>query len=307
VSIAERNAAVWGATRGAVHGLMLGEILEGEDDPNDFDDSDEARALAALGTSVVETVIAYNSVGAADATEGEVAFWGAVGDFGIPYGFALAYVSGVSERTECDVDVCFVEDFGSTGGWVTTLGVSLAAPILAHLSGEGASYTIGDARALRSFGLLGAQVMMPLAWVAFDAGDSGDDPDKEVIAALVAGSAAGLWIGNRVLGGRSLSGGEGALVLAGHVAGGLGALGVTYLLDGGDAGFDDNELLYYTTSALGSVAGSLLTLNAVSSGAPRVGAVGALAMEVNPSAALLPLLARRDGRSLSAPLVTLRF
>ena len=304
VSVAERNAAVWGATRGAVHGVLLGALLEGDPDPDDFDDDDRARWLAAMGTSIAETVIAYQVVGAAAQSEGEVAFWGAVGDFGIPYGFGLAYLSGLSEKEECFGDVCTIEDFGSKAGYAATLSVALAAPLLAHWSGAGVNYTLGDARALRSFGLLGAQVVLPIAWAVLDEDDE-DDPDKVLIGSLVAGSVAGLWLGNRELRQRSLSGGDGALVLAGHLAGGLGALGLTYLLDSDDS--SDNEVLYMTTSAVGSLAGSLLTLKAVSSRAPRAASVGSLSVEVNPGAALLPLFARGRARELRAPFLTLRF
>jgi hypothetical protein len=305
VSVAERNAAVWGATRGAAHGVMLGALLEGDPDPNDFDDDERARWLGATATSIVETVIAYQTVDAAQQSEGEVAFWGAVGDFGIPYGLGLAYVTGIAEHMDCRGDQCFVEDFGSKGGYAAALGVALAAPLVAHWSGAGVNYTIGDARALRSFGLLGAQVVLPIAWVVLDADDEGDDPDKDLIASLLVGSAAGLWMGNRELRQRSLSGGDGALVLAGHVAGTLGALGITYLLDGDDS--SDNEVLYMTASAVGGLAGSLLTLNAVSSRTSGSATVGSLSVEVNPGAALLPLFARDSARELRAPFLTLRF
>ena len=90
------------------------------------------------------------------------------------------------------------------------------------------------------------------------------------MASLIAGSAAGLYLGNRFLAARSLSGGDGALVLAGHVAGGLGALGLTYLAAGDDA----DALVYITTSAIGSDAGSLLTLGAVTRGMPSLGGDG---------------------------------
>jgi len=242
-----------------------------------------------------------------------VAFLGAVGDLAIPFGFGLSYVLGLYEEDAviCELDVCRVEDFEETRvGHAGSLAISLAAPVLAHFSGQGASYTLGDARALRSFGLLGAQVALALAWAPFS--DGTNDPDKRLIASVLAGSAAGLWAGNRSLRSRSLSGGDGLLVMAGHLAGGLGALGVTYLLDGGP---EADDLVYLSTSAAGSVAGALLMLHAVSSrgstggpaAAARVGGAGGLTLEVNPSGALLPLVARSAERVVRAPLVTLRF
>ena len=317
VSIAERNAAIWGGTRGAVHGLMLGELIAGPERPYVYDpsrpddepgeDRDRARALSIIGASVLETVIAYQTLDAWDTDEGEVAFWGAVGDFGIPFGFGVARLAGFwDDEMICDFDVCFSESHWRRGGWATALAASLAAPVLAHASGEGARYTIGDARALRSLGLLGAQAALVPAWAAFE--DEEGDLDRPTVAALMAGSAAGLWIGNRVLADRSLSGGEGALVLAGHVAGGLGALGVTYLLAGEEA----DELVYMATSAVGSAAGSLLTLGAVSRGSTGSSGEAAAAgprLEMAPLGALLPLIGGGSpgGTALRAPIATLRF
>jgi hypothetical protein len=306
VSIAERNAAIWGSTRGAIHGLILGELINGpEEAPPPFDpnqpfeepNDDEVRALTTLGASVLETVLAYQSVNAWDSDEGEVAFWGAAGDFGIPFGFGLGYLAGLYDQDSpiCNEFGCYENDHWTRAGWTTVLGASIAAPLLAQASGEGARYTIGDARALRSFGLLGAQAAFVPAYAAFESEEEDDDLDKPAVAMLLAGSAAGLWLGNEVLADRSLSGGDGALVLAGHVAGGLGALGLTYLVGGEDA----DPLVYITTSALGSLAGSLLTLSAVSGG-PATAAPGeqqAARIEVSP----LGVLQR------GAPLVRIRF
>lgn len=314
VSGAERNAAVWGATRGIAHGLTLAEVLTGPDGPYDPSDpfagqnDDRVRALSMLGISVAETVISYQTVGGTDASDGEVAFWGAAGDFGIPLGYGLAYLAGLFDEGDvvCEFGGCYEEGLtGTRGGHATALAVALASPVLAHLSGEGTRYTIGDARALRSFGLLGAQVALVPAWAAFEGND--EELDKPMVASMLAGSAAALWLGNRALARRSLSGGNGALVLAGHVAGGLGALGVTYLLDGG-AGAD--PLVYLTTSALGSVAGSLLTLHAVSrgSGGEGGGDPAGARFEWAPEGALLPLFGGRGAaRPLAAPLLTIRF
>lgn len=306
VSVAERNAAVWGATRGLVHGALLGRLVSGPDDPFGTDDGGSARAIAMLGTSVVETVLAYQSVEAVSAQEGDVAFWGAAGDFGIPYGLGAAYLAGLFER---DADVCgpfscVTDEFRwRRAGLATALAGALAAPVLAYRSGLGARYTIGDARALRSFGVLGAQVALVPAWAAWGSDD--DDPGRGVVAALLAGSAAGLWLGDRVFANRSLSGGEGLLVLAGHVAGGLSALGVTYLLDSGERA---DDVVYLATAAAGSVAGATLTLRAVGGAvsAPSVGVADRL--ELTPAGALVPFLLGATKRApVRAPLLTLRF
>ena len=211
VSVAERNAAVWGATRGIVHGALVGNLLNGPDDP-----SESTTALSVLGMSLAESVLGYQIAQGLGASEGEVAFWSAGGDFGIPFGFGLAYLAGLFDENvqRCEFDLCVVDEYvGTRAGYGTTLAMAMASPWLVRLSGQGRYYTVGDARALRSMGVLGAQVVLPLAWAAFRQG--GRSSDKPLVAAVLAGSAAGMWLGNNALRERSLSGGDGFLVLAG--------------------------------------------------------------------------------------------
>ena len=312
VSLAERNAAVWGATRGIVYGPLVGNLLNGPDDPNEsFEASDQrsaTSALSVLGMSLAESVLGYQIAQGLGASEGEVAFWSAGGDFGIPFGFGLAYLAGLFDENvqRCEFDLCVVDEYvGTRAGYGATLAMAMASPWLARLSGQGGYYTAGDARALRSMGVLGAQLVLPLAWAAFQQGDRSED--KPLVAAVLAGSAAGIWLGNHVLRERSLTGGDGLLVLAGHLAGGLGALGVTYLLDGGERA---DDLVYLTTSALGSAAGALLTLQAVSGGSSgRAASSGTgVGIEFTPAAVVMPLLAKRQfGGSAGAPFLTIRF
>ena len=313
VSVVERNAALWGSTRGAVHGIFLGQALSGTEEyfrsSNDADRRDRRVALSMIGTSIAETVIAYQLAQRPGLTEGLVAFYGAGGDFGIPFGLGLSYLAGLFDEDveSCSFDYCTTDDFaGTSAGYGAALAISLASPFIARATKQGDHYTVGDARSLRSFGLLGAQLALVPAWAAFE--KESEENEKPIIASMIAGSALGLWAGNRVLRDRSLAGGDGLLVIAGHVAGGLGALGVTYLLDGGGRA---DDLVYISTSALGSAAGSLLTLQAVSGGSSRASGSrqAGLDVEVTPITGLLPVLARGNvnGAPMRAPLVTIRF
>jgi hypothetical protein len=247
-----------------------------------------------------------------------VALWSAAGDFGLAGGFGAAYALGLFDQEtvfECpETAPCTAYRTGSnTDGYAVAGGLGLASLVGAKLWGDAERYTVGDARALRSFGLLGAHALMPLATALVD--DSDPDQDRAVAAAALTGGAAALFLGNRVLRGTSLSGGDGLLVLAGHVAGGLAALGVTYLLDSGETG---DETLYLATSAAGSAIGSLLTFQAVRGGSgpqgsgsltPNPEGRGSAAVSFHPEGALAPLLGggRRGGNPRSAPLLTVRF
>lgn len=315
VTQAHRDAAVWGGTRGIVYGLLIGDALTlGDDDdafdPNQphFEEDNDEQVIVGLGlaTSIAGSVLGYHAVDPARHDRGDVALWSTGGDFALAYGFGTAVALGLYDGDEeCFDDVCFEEDTESTTvGHLTTAGLGLAGMWAARRWAEAEDYTVGDARALLSFGLLGGQVMLPLAWGVFDDADGGE---KGFAASLVAGSAAALWLGNRVLRRRSLSDSDGLLVQAGHLAGGALAGGLTYLFDDGQS----DEVLYMTTTALGSVAGSVLTFNTVAADSPaRPGEGGAdrgATVEISPAGLWAPLLGRKDtARRVRVPLVTIR-
>lgn len=312
VTIAQRDLFFWGATRGIAYGHVIGHLVA-PDDPRDFFDGNESerRTRLALGSagSVLGSVLGFRA--ARDAGPGTVALWSAAGDFGLAGAFGTSYALGLFDEEvsgpECPdgTGPCEVESIGSMrAGHAATLALGLASLWGAKRWSDARDYTVGDARALRSFGLLGAQAALPIAIEAFDPDDGGTGNDKAVVASTVLAGAAGLFLGDRLLAPTSLTGGEGLLVLAGHVAGGLGALGVTYLLDGSSSA---DETLYLATSAAGSAIGSILTFRAVrgatalpdGSGDARAGSARGLAnaqVEVQPTALLT-----------GAPLLTVRF
>jgi hypothetical protein len=107
-------------------------------------------------------------------------------------------------------------------------------------------------------------------------------------------------------------------VLAGHVAGGLAALGITYLVDSSSSG---DAPIYLATSAAGAAIGSILTFQAVKGNSPPSGVRGsttsqprglwAAKLTLHPEAALASFM--RTGRNAARErpplpsLLTLRF
>ena len=320
VSVGQRDAGFWGATRGIVYGLVLGALVAPEEstDPRVFDNTaHRVRVGTGSVVSLLGTVAGYNAARLANHDPGTVALWSAAGDFGLGVAFATSYVLGLYDDPvrEC-TDFCPETDYSAMrDGHAVTLGLGLASLYGAKRWGDIEDYTVGDARALRSFGLLGAQALLGPAVYFFE--DDQSNEGRKIAAMALAGTGVGLALGNRALRRTSLTGGEGLLVLTGHVAGGLAALGVTYLLDkDGDA---DAEV-YLTTSALGSILGSLATFNAVKGGSSVTEESNRDSREssrraqlsFHPQAALLPILElTRSGpaslRPTSAPLLTLRF
>jgi hypothetical protein len=161
--------------------------------------------------------------------------------------------------------------------------------------GEDGRYSTGDVHVLRSIGLLGAQALLPIANLV------DEDEAKTHVAAAILGAAPGLFIGDRVLRNQDFSGGDGLLVAAGHLAGGLLGAGLTYLAD---PGTEREELIYFATTAAGSAAGLIFTYRAladrsgVSNPAFRdrqtEGAARRAEVTVNPLG-LLPLLSGNRG------------
>ena len=347
VSVAQRDAFFWGATRGILYGHALGYVaapddIQADEFGNDEEKDERARLVIGSAGSVLGSLLGFYAARRFDASPGTVALWSAAGDFGLAGAFGTSYAAGLFDEEEvlvgCPIgSPCVVRREGSNrDGWALTVGLGAASLVGAKLWGDAEDYTIGDAWALRSFGLLGTQALLPLAVGIFDTEDADDKAEQAIAASAVAGAAAGLFLGNRVLRRTALSGGDGLLVLAGHVAGGLAALGVTYLLDDSE---DIDDTVYLTTSAAGSAIGSLLTFRAVRGGrsdtsgeaagggagrglaAGLGGAAGrglaAAEVTVSPAAAVAALLQRGAARrpdvgssaapSVSAPVLTIRF
>jgi hypothetical protein len=335
VSVPQRDALFWGATRGILYGLALGYVVAPDDAQiDDFGDGDnqDERVRLALGSagSVAGSLLGFHGARYFGADDGTVAHGSAVADFGLAAALGTSYALGLfdqEEVVECPLGgPCVVHREGSNrDGWALTLGLGLVSLGGAKLWADAEDYTVGDARALRSFGLLGAQALLPVVEGLVETEDAGDEAEQAIAASAVAGAAVGLFVGNRVLRRTSLSGGDGLLVLAGHVAGGLAALGLTYLLDDSE---DIDDTVYLATSAAGSAIGSLLTFRAVRGGGPdasgdasrrpaRGSRLAAAEVTITPQGALPALLGarvRRDGgaaataaRLVGAPVLTIRF
>ncbi|HSH44715.1 MAG TPA: hypothetical protein VK966_02610, partial [Longimicrobiales bacterium] len=244
------NAALWGASRGALHGLALHRLLEGADPPEfscpdatpecfeeaarDQDAWKRRRLATALALSVAEGVGALAWAKHDNASAGDAHLVGVASDFGAGWGIGLATLLGAEED----------------GTGVAAAGLAGAAAGLAGglLLADRRNYGWGDVEVRRAGGLVGGYGGAVLADVA-----GSDEP--ELFAGLaVAGSVAGLALTERLLGEREFTAGEGMLVDLGTAAGGLLGLGLAFLAtDGGD------PTPVLALSALGAGAGFGLT------------------------------------------------
>lgn len=266
VTDAHRSYTLWGATRGALYGGTLGFALtdRGGSTPGDDEGDDPWRVRLGLATagSVAGAFLGYRAVGRAGLDEGAVAVRGTLTDFATAGGFATAYALGLydDETTTGRDGLPATEEADLLPGNVLALASTAAGLYGAAVVADRQDYTVGDSHVLRSVGLLGAQTLLPVA----DLVDS--DGGKTHAAAATVGAASGLWFGHRLLRRQDFSRGDGLLVAAGHLAGGLLGAGLTYLLN---PRTDRDELIYLTTSAAGSAAGLALTYRALARDSDR--------------------------------------
>ena len=262
VTQAHQRLSMYGGTRGILAGVLLGDALA---DP-DSDSADRLRMGVGLAASVAGSVAGFLVVDAARANDGSAALWGVMGDFGLMGGAALAYAAGPYAQREVSEQNGIVSVHSETrnrslGHTLTLLG-GVGGLIAGARMGRFQAYTDGNASALRSVGVLGAQAGVTIARVLSE--------DGRVAAGIgLTGGIAAIAAGNRMLRDKRFSGGEGLLINAGHLGGGATALGLTYLIA---EDVDRHELLYLTTSTIGSLLGAGLVSRALGNGSEDVGA-----------------------------------
>jgi len=299
VSEVHRNLSIYGGTRGIVSGLFAGDIVAG----NEFDGDESFRARLGGGV-VLGTLGGFAGFHAVDRWEpplGTAELWGAFADAGLAAGAAVGYLAGPYQSET----VVIQEEWGAweqertrnrRAGHAFTLagqGLGLATGVWL---GQRRDYATGDVSVLRSATVLGVQTGLTTA-VLLDTEDDRTGVASMLIGGILATAASDRWIGPRGLGT-----GEGLLVNAGHVAGAVTALGITYLLVDE---VDGNEKVMLTASTVGGVLGSGLVWRAVSDGADRrpdrrMGWARSLeeaTLEFHPQAILMGTLTEVRGRS----------
>ena len=268
VSEAHRNLSLHGGTRGILAGLLIGDAMVAGDALTDRDSDERFRVRVGLGLagSVAGSMAGFYLAGRARPDAGSAALWTSLGDLGFLAGAGTAYATGpYASRTILREDGDFVWEDSETrnravGHLMTVAGGAIGLAAGGWLGGR-RSYTEGNVGALRSAGILGAQVGATLTHPA-------SDEARAVVGGAIVGGLAGIVAGDRLVRERRFTRGEGLLINAGHLAGGATALGVTWLLAGE---VDNNALLYLATSTAGSFLGAGLVYRALGTGSAPTG------------------------------------
>jgi hypothetical protein len=307
--------ALWGATRGAVHGALAADLIGSPRARTRF------RWSAIVGGT--ETVIGGVAAQTLGMTSGRAELTGVGGDIGLGVGWGIANLLKLDEHYDS------VTAYGAFGGPYTygerdrtaQQAVTLAGSALGlaggYLLGGTEEWTRGDAAIFRN-----VTAIVALAGVAV--GDLIQQPriitetvpgsapysyvddgfSRTHTAAGLAGAAGGMVLGHALVAGRNFTTSQGTLLTLSPLAGGLLGLGIAYLATPErQVAYDpalpyrdpnDHSEIYLTATALGAAAGFAALYPALARQSSRPSASDArLRFSVNPLAPAQMVSGRR--------------
>jgi hypothetical protein len=278
------NMALYGGTRGIVHGMLVHEMINA--DRVDYDDGD-GRLLGGVIGSVVEATGGYFWARETQMTAARSHAIGVGGDFGLVIAMGVAEIFD-SDDTALDSDEPML--FYASG-----LAGAAAGMAGGNWIESRRRWSWGDVEVARMAGLVGGAAGIAAA----DLADTADD--DWWIASGITGGLAGLVVGDRVVADTQYDGGDAMLVDVGAIAGAALGMGIAYLLDQ-----DDSDSAAYTSAAALGAAGGYAILCATTRGdATRHADAGAPSWRVD----LDPLgvwgAVRSSKRTTAAPIVRL--
>ena len=229
------NLSLYGATRGIVHGVLIHQALH----PDAFEDGQEQVATAMV-TSLTEGALGYAIARQSRMSAGSSMAIQNGGDYGLLWGYLVSDIAGTTDGV-ADRSVA-----------LTMLGTSAAGMVGGGILAGHRAYSYGDGLVMRSSGYVG----MLVATAIVDAGQqNGSDYSKAYSGGLLAGSAAGLLIGDRLVARREFTVGDGVLVQVGGAFGALMGLGAVAISNPQG----DNSTAYWAGTAIGGTLGYALT------------------------------------------------
>lgn len=238
ISEAEARLALYGGTRGIVHGIFGQRLITGNDDG-------DAAVAGGFICSVGELIGGYHLASAYNLQAGDAATIGVLGDFGLGIGICAAGLADYYESGDYRRQAAATILAGSAAGLAT--GALLT---------RGQSYTVGDAAVLRETGLLGA--LIPLTIVDISRSRESD----AYLAAAMAGSVAGLAAGHLLTRDTDLSATQGLQITLATAAGALIGMGIGDIAARQSPG-DDNSVPYLVGASLGGTLGFGLSFGSI--------------------------------------------
>jgi len=275
------DLALYGATRGIPHGMLVYQLFSG------VDNTDHGNVGSAAAGSFIEAVGSYAWAHGAHLSAGDAQTIGTLGDFGL--------LEGLGATALAD----FYSDERNEAAAATMLaGSALGIAGGAALAGR-RDYSYGDASVMRNAGLIGVfAAEMVTDWFKPE--------DNAYVAAAMAGGVVGLTAGDRMVANTEFTAGQSVMNTTGMVAGAAFGLGVGYLSTGNNG---DNGTALLTASMLGAGIGFAGTYASFLPAARSARTSSSWRVEVSPLAALAARAQRPGGGGgggiANAPLVRL--
>ena len=233
----QANLAFYGATRGLEYGLLVSNLLLGADGGNLDDDDPQAFSTSILLGSVGSLVGGTWWAGAAEMTPGEARTLAVVADYGLLAGFAAGYGFDLDRPTLSNNERARAM---SALGLVGVIGGITSGRLLARSRDN----TWGDGEVLRTSALMGV-LLGGTAAALFDM-----ERERTILPTLALGGGLGLVGGDFLVRDTDFSVGQSILVELAFVAGGLAAMGTTYLITE-----SEEPAAYLSAASLGAAIG----------------------------------------------------
>jgi hypothetical protein len=223
VTWGQANMAFYGGTRGLEYGLLISNIVFGEEGGNIDGDSERAFAASLLLGSISGVIAGSWWAGSSRMSAGDartVAVWG---DYGLFAGFVTGHVFGWDDLTGEFGEPRFdarARATAASGAVGTVLGLTVGRQLsLARTN------SWGDGEVMRGAGLLGVMAGLTTA-----VGFGYDDSSRSTLLTMAIGGGLGLAGGDLLVRNTDFSVGESILTDLALVSGGLGAAGLAYLV-----------------------------------------------------------------------------
>lgn len=285
------NLSRYGASRGIAHGLLLHRLIAGDEEERicgEFgcytaNDTGRGEIASALLASFAEGVGGYLWAHNEKMTAGTASAIALGGDAGLLWGLGTAFLVGtddIGERSTAGITLPFTVAGIAGGRW---------------LAGR-RDYTWGDVDVMYTAGVLGAYSGI----AAMDL--SNVDDEEPFVAAAMLGSAAGLYVADRLVRDTDFSVGQSILNRLGTLAGGLAGASIGVLAE--------DETIALAGSALGAAGGFALTYGTLAPAAQqqRGEQISSWNVRVMPQSLLLGALGRERAEHAPAlPLLSVQY
>ena len=280
VSNAAATMAIYGATRGILHGYLLAHTFE--EDP-----SVRRTFTTSMLVSIGEGFAGYRLATNKHYSTGRVETMSVTGDFGMLLGSHFAYLAHY-----------FNDNIGTSASASILAGAGLGVWAGKLLSDQ-YTYSRGDARILEACALLGAYA--PLAMVDL----TGTNNGKIYAGASMLGTLTGIGLAHYLLKNKNFTYGQGLFTELGEIAGGLLSFGLAYLVTPTDNA--DKSKIYLTASSVGAGAGFWLMYHSFAKKALiKTSSSSSVRFNLHPES-LLGLMIKNNKKEMRLPLANFQF